>query len=274
MRNKITVAHLTPRQEIEVLDSIYYTESLGSGSSRVVYDLNDDVKVKLFKELGLLTSYTSRVHYVVKLALGLGGRTQSDNEYTAYVAYGDIFPLAPIVAAGQFVLIMEKLENDDITRCVCGIDDECPDGEAIEREVIINYHLDHDHMVHCYDKDTSVLEKESDLDEEALSELRVASNDAASVINDLNDLFGTTADNCQIGKNGYGCYLCYDYGFRGDGWGSNNTWSSRLSDWVDDGNTIDIYINKLIAALKETDDAYEALERIEHDVIEEAGYED
>lgn len=272
MENKITVAHLTPRQEIEVLDSIYCTESLSSGSSRVVYDLNEDVKVKLFKELGVLTSYTNGVHYVVKLALGLGGRTQSDNEYAAYVAYGDTYPLAPIVAAGQFVLIMEKLEDDDITRCICSTDDECPDGEEIEREVIINYHLDYDHMINRYNKDTSVLEKESDLDEEALSELRIASDDAASVIRDLDSLFGTTLDNCQIGKNGYGCYLCYDYGFRGDGWGSKNTWSSRLSNWVDDGRTIDIYINKLIAALKETDDAYEALEYIEYDVIEEAGY--
>ena len=273
MQNKNLVIHLTPRQEIEILDSLIDTTILGSGSSRAVYDLDENVKTNLLDELGLLTPYRKRVHYVVKLSLGIGGRTQSDNEYAAYVAHGDTYPLAPLLAAGQFILIMEKLGDDEITRCMTGIDDGLPDGQMIEAEVLRNYHIPDNKLYGSYDKPAYELEEDCDLDEEALAKLRGRCEDAATTINDLDSLFGTTSDNLQIGVDGYGCYLAYDYGFRGDGWGSTATWGSRLSNWVDDSETMNLYINKLIAALQETEDAYAELEYIEHDVVEGAGYE-
>lgn len=272
MREMI-VAHLTPRQEIKILGCLIDVETLGSGSSRAVYDLDEDVKTNIFTELGILTPYRKRVHYVVKLVLGIGGRNQSDNEYAAYVAYGDTYPLAPIVAMGQFILIMEKLGDDEVTRAMGGIDDESPSEDMIEAEVLRNYHLDDDHQMGSYDKDVYELEEECDLDEDGLDELKRQCNDAAAAINDLDILFGATLDNLQIGKDGYGCYLSYDYGFRGNGWGETVTWGSRLSNWVDDSETMNLYINKLIAALQETEDAYAELECIEHDVVEDAGYE-
>lgn len=265
----IEIIRLTPTQEIEVLESLGHAEPIGSGSSRAVYDLDAYLKDSLFDELGILTEDRRTTNYVVKLALGLGGCTQMMNEVSAYQNYGLSYPLAEIAAVGHFIIIMEKVVDDDVTKCLYGIDSECPAADEIEREVIINYHengMDWDFM--C-DNDLETLEENCGLTQSQVADLQSECEDAANAVSDLDYIFGTTLDNLQIGKSTRGGYVSYDYGFRGDGWGSTNTWSSRLGNYTEDSAVMESYMDKLIGALEAEDEAYASIEAIEADVIDE-----
>jgi hypothetical protein len=78
---------LTINQEIEILENL--GEFIGNGSSRAVYEYNDD--------------------YIVKVALDKKGQYQNSAEVKKYRKYGDLH-LARIQSYGKHIVVMEKVD--------------------------------------------------------------------------------------------------------------------------------------------------------------------
>lgn len=81
---------LTIDQEIEILENL--GDFIGNGSSRAVYEYNDD--------------------YVVKVALDKKGQFQNNAEVKKYRKYGDLH-LARIQSYGKHIVVMEKVDMLD-----------------------------------------------------------------------------------------------------------------------------------------------------------------
>lgn len=171
--------YLTLEKEYEVLKYLHQNANdlfIGSGSSRAVFRVNQELM-----EMLALPS----VNYVIKMVLGIGGFRQSHLEYKTFMEYATQAPLAEIRAHGNIFTIMEEIK--------------------IDRDFMEFYDY--------YDCDVRELlnDRDTDPDEEyALYELY---SEAKEVIERLDELFGHTADNAQIGENIYGNLVAYDYGF-------------------------------------------------------------
>lgn len=195
---------LTVAEEKIVLNEImggHSVDYFGRGSSRVVYEIGDELAEALMLEPG---------RYIVKIALGIGGINQNNREVQAYLTYGKNYPLARIARSGKFVVIMEQLDLlDDIYRdcevydfgCWEDLYDYVNDVEGAYREFI-------------NDLDPTVEDKDdfefNDLSATYPKREVLAVWDA---ICELSDLFGDTSDNAQLGYNSDGDIVCYDYGF-------------------------------------------------------------
>ena len=81
---------LTINQEIEILENL--GDFIANGSSRAVYEYNDD--------------------YVVKVALDKKGQYQNKVEVNSYRKYGDLH-LARIQSYGKHIVVMEKVDKLD-----------------------------------------------------------------------------------------------------------------------------------------------------------------
>lgn len=81
---------LTTKQEIEILENL--GNFIANGSSRVVYDYNNN--------------------YVVKVALDEKGQYQNSVEVRNYHDYGDTH-LARIQSYGEYTIVMEKIDELD-----------------------------------------------------------------------------------------------------------------------------------------------------------------
>src|SRR5690554_313172 len=81
---------LTIDQEIEILENL--GDFIANGSSRAVYEYNDD--------------------YVVKVALDKKGQYQNKVEVNSYRKYGDLH-LARIQSYGKHIVVMEKVDMLD-----------------------------------------------------------------------------------------------------------------------------------------------------------------
>lgn len=244
------------------------------GSSRAVIDLPEDVQKELFALWGIAEDYTS---YVVKVAIGVGGYTQSMNEINAYMNHGDVAPLAKIVAYGQYCEIMEKVMPYGDEGSI--LEAYCPDEDMGYKTPYYNLWtmydqefmfttLDDAHYIHEDNLDdlTTAFYEDAEYVENCFKkfweihpeyerdgrETVIALEKFTSAYNDLEDMFGGTTDNFQIGENDCGDFVCYDYGFRGNGWGSANTWSSPISEYLyDNQETFTSYLQFLIHTLDE-----------------------
>lgn len=161
--------------------------------------------------------------YIMKVAMGRGGVEQMKVEVETYLDYEDYHVLAEIVAVGRYVEIMEAVEVWDFR-------DEADNGYTA------------DDFVEAFDELT-----QSD------------GEDIEHTIEVLNDLFGYTSDNGQIGKNSRGWWVAYDYGYiPGKG---NATQTSDISDVICRDSARKEYLKGLLDLLDEEEDFMEQWEK-------------
>ena len=257
---------------------------LGHGSSRMTFVLPDDLVKKYFPNWNLPVDKS----YVVKINMGAGGFVQSKNEILAYRIYGDRYPLAAIYAYGQYVEVMENV-NNILSERECYID--CDEIEAgynayytyyynMQKEICdlafklwgdgediknwLNYdrpdNMNEDtceaklkELIAAAKKDSnSVIRAEGEVMEDNIRILSAYSE----AKNKLDEILGETADNSQLGVNDEGDVVTYDYGFRGNeyesGWSYSHSWSSPIADEMDAiQNRVD-YITFLTSILRDS----------------------
>ena len=158
---------------------------------------------------------------VIKLAIGEGGVVQTQNEINAFLEYGLDYPLAEIHVGGRFIEIMER---------VTPLDEGYTD------------YLDY--------TDGEDYAAQNDTDEAEAIE-------AFGAAYQLEDIFGSTGDNGQVGKNIYGQIVAYDYGFFAD---SDHAQTSELSYYLYEGDNVKRYMDGLIALLEHDEDTLASLE--------------
>lgn len=256
---------------------------LGHGSSRMAFVLPEDLVKTYFSDWNLPLDKS----YVVKINMGAGGFVQSKNEILAYRIYGDRYPLAAIYAYGQYVEIMENV-NNILSERECYIDcDEIENGYNAYYTYYYNMQKDICNLAFklwgdgediknwlSYDKP----DMSEDACEAKLKELIAAAKKDSNhvtraegeVMEDnirilkayseakckLDDILGETADNSQLGINDEGDVVTYDYGFRGNeyesGWSYSHSWSSPIANEMDSiKNRVD-YIAFLTGILKDS----------------------
>lgn len=153
--------------------------------------------------------------YIVKIAMGEGGVEQMRVEVETFIEYGDTGAFAEIAAVGRYVEIMEYVETADFS----GAADENWGPAAIKDEY-----------------DVSKLEADSIFE----------------TIETLEEIFGHTADNGQLGKTLNDYWVAYDYGFiPGKGIDSQ---TSYISSYIDDPENRKKYLKGLVRLLDEEQD--------------------
>lgn len=225
---------LTPAQERFILKQLEGCEPFDHGASRACFECSTEI----VKALGLNAEY----EYIIKLAMGLGGLSQNQLEILTYQQYGESHPLAQIFAAGRYVEIMEKLEIEYDFRDF--VDNDC---------------------YFCEDDNSG--EEYWGFNEEIASEVAVA-------IELLNDLFGQTNDNGQIGySNLSGTYVSYDYGFTTEKYRDDQM--SDLSDYIfyDEVNLRN-YLRELSDILEQEEELLGSIEKALLDKCENCEYDE
>lgn len=153
--------------------------------------------------------------YIVKIAMGEGGVEQMRVEVETFIEYGDTGAFAEIVATGRYVEIMEFVETANFFDAA----EENWGPAAIQDEY-----------------DVSKLEADSIFD----------------TIETLEEIFGHTADNGQLGKTLNDYWVAYDYGFvPGKGLDSQ---TSSVSTLIEDAESRKEYLTGLVYLLNEEED--------------------
>lgn len=205
------IQKLTIQQEKDILQYIVdhkvSFDKISHGSSRVV--LFPDKKD--MGNICELAQIKIPFDFVIKIALGEGGYNQSQREITSYEKYGDNYPLGEIYAYGAVLEFMVRVEPIDGMYRVYD-DYDC------ERLFNMIYHGDDDDWsredyYHDDEDKTKIREHEF----------------IWSAICSLEDLFGVTGDNGQVGLDPDGHYVAYDYGFDVDS-STSEVWSSDIGD--------------------------------------------
>lgn len=257
------ISDLTEYLEKYDRDSIY----VGNGSSRIVLDTPTFMAEKYYKVWGLDINR----EYIVKIAVGLGGKTQMDNEIEAYEAYGDCLPLAKIPAYGEFVEIMEKVDtsiydlyNENTWYGLYYYKDYYKlfqEGGEFESDYDEAY---------TYEELCKIVQEKKPEEKETIEEYLRLHDQIEEVVKELDDNFGYTSDNEQVGQDADGRVVSYDYGFKGDNWGDTHTWSSPVTDNLYDTENLSSYFHKLIEGLNSETIDYRSLE---NEWLLENGYE-
>ncbi len=191
-----------------------------SGASRAVFSCTTDIA----DYLGLPKKNTNS--YVMKVALGKGGMSQTQTEYDTYMNYGHSGVLAEIVAIGRYVEIMEAVDVWDFR-------DEADWGYEVSAEDIYNNNEDY-----------------------------MTEEDAEKVVDTisvLNDLFGCTSDNGQIGKTRSGEWVAFDYGYVPEN--GHDSQTSNISDYIEDDDSREKYMLGLLELLDQEEDFMSTWER-------------
>jgi hypothetical protein len=195
---------------------------IGSGSSRAVFSIDEG----LAKILGTLP-----FDCIIKMSLGLGGYRQSVLEYNTYCNYEELQPcLATIVARGSIFTVMESVDtNYDFYEFY-----DCYDCDA---EEMVNEWYDEDedgNYPDGYERDIKFY------------------NQARDVIYQLEEYFGNTSDNCQLGLTDSGDLVAYDYGFDGSRYACEQmTGTSHYFSYGRDRSQTDLFFEILLDALEE-----------------------
>lgn len=172
--------HIELIEEIKILKQLQCKSFLSHGAARMVFECP-------FSVIQMLNLEKTK-DYVIKLAVGLGGFNQNQNELTCFnnAVENGIECLAPIVAYGLYVEIMEAVQIPGEFRDF--IDDCCDGGD------VFNY---------CHEYEIDVSAETCD--------------DIYNAFETLNEYFGYTSDNGQLGLLNDGTVVAYDYGFFRDG---------------------------------------------------------
>ena len=153
--------------------------------------------------------------YIVKIAMGQGGIEQMRVEVETFIEYGDTGAFAEIVATGRYVEIMEYVETADFSDAA----EENWGPASIQDEY-----------------DVSKLEADSIFE----------------TIETLEEIFGHTADNGQLGKTLNDYWVAFDYGFiPGKGIDSQ---TSSISNYIDHPENRKKYLKGLVRLLDEEQD--------------------
>lgn len=153
--------------------------------------------------------------YIVKIAMGEGGVEQMRVEVETFIEYGDTGAFAEIAAVGRYVEIMEYVETADFSDAA----EENWGPAAIQDK-----------------HDVSKLEADSIFE----------------TIETLEEIFGHTADNGQLGKTLNDYWVAYDYGFiPGKGVDSQ---TSYISNYINHPENRKKYLKGLVRLLDEEQD--------------------
>lgn len=177
---------LTREQEKAIINCCIDRDQIGQGASRMVYELAGGV---INSACGV--EVVSPKHsYIVKIAIGIAGQNQIDNEVTFYLEHQDDIdcPFATIYAAGENVEIMECVDTE--------VSDSCR-AYAKEDEDIFYAGL-REQMERMFDTD------------DATSYMV----DAYDTIQRLHNMLGYSSDNGQIGYDwNSNKWVAFDYGY-------------------------------------------------------------
>ena len=222
------IQKLTIQQEKDILQYIVdhkvSFDHISYGSSRIV--LFPDKKD--MGNICELAQIKIPFDFVIKIALGEGGYNQSQREITSYEKYGDNYPLGEIYAYGAVLEFMVRVEP---------VEEEYRNYDSYDCEQLFNmiYHGDDDDWsredYYRDDEDKTKIRKHEFI---------------WSAICSLEDLFGVTGDNGQVGLDPDGHYVAYDYGFDVDS-STSEVWSSSIGD---SAITTGILRDYLLAALR------------------------
>lgn len=153
--------------------------------------------------------------YIVKIAMGEGGVEQMRVEVETFIEYGDTGAFAEIAAVGRYVEIMEYVEAADFYEAA----EENWGPAAIQDEY-----------------DVSKLEADSIFE----------------TIETLEEIFGHTGDNGQLGKTLNDYWVAFDYGFiPGKGLDSQ---TSDISNYINHPENRKKYLKGLVRLLDEEQD--------------------
>ena len=153
--------------------------------------------------------------YIIKIAMGEGGVEQMRVEVETFIEYGDTGAFAEIAAVGRYVEIMEYVETADFFEAA----EENWGPAAIQDEY-----------------DVSKLEADSIFE----------------TIETLEEIFGHTADNGQLGKTLNDYWVAFDYGFiPGKGYDSQ---TSDISNYINNRENQKEYLEGLVRLLDEEQD--------------------
>ena len=229
------IKQLTRSDELFILQFLKNMDFIDTGSCRGVFEMPDQVFKYLYDKYGCPDGVEVKRNnifdmpdMVIKLGYGGGGINQNILECYAYDQYKDDAILAPIYYKGGSIIIMEKVklfEEASIMRTE-GFDDyyEADDFISILREYyspasfkLINLEL----LREAFDIGTT-----------------------------LNELFGYSSDNAQLGVDHKGQIVAYDYGY-------NQTTTSDVElvsgSW---GENPMAYIDALVEYLENTCDGH------------------
>lgn len=179
----LTPVILTLEQEADILESLSEWECDAHGAARIVFLNCRNIVVDAGIEI------PENVQVVVKVSIGIGGMNQTARETRVYLEsirgdYGTPLPLARLFAYGRIIEIMEQVEYYDYA----WLFDEWMPQDGDEG---LDYHG---------------VRFQTETDKELFLEGYYA-------FERLNEYFGYTADNAQIGIDHNGRPVCYDWGY-------------------------------------------------------------
>lgn len=210
---------LTREQEKLLLSYVLEINTEDAGCARMIFPLTDDLKKKLELDVDF--------DCIVKVPMGIGGYRQTQLEVKTYLEHHDYLPLADLAAYGHFVEIMERVQVEDWR----------------------NFYDDYGDMYGYLDS----LERDDSETAEEFSQRIDREEDivrrATTTMDMLNDFFGTTGDNGQIGINRFGDYVAYDYGYTTSTCTGDQV--SDICDCVYDKDRRNKYIRGLVDLLDE-----------------------
>lgn len=229
---------LTAHEEKLVLSSIPQDDCLDFGSSRRVYHCPNEV----VNALGLDPS----INYVIKLGCGQGGFNQNSHEVEIWLENEGCDFLAPIYAAGRFVIIMEEVE---VCNYLDFADTISYDDDPRERaESFVEYEYDMTPEDEDYESTVKDYQK------------------VAYAVTQLAYFNGTTSDNGQLGRTKNGTYVAYDYGFIA-GVSYDSQCSNDLVENIYDTDCFDYYVSELKNILDEIANNEKELNELERYII-------
>ena len=220
---------LTHEQEKTILSYVMDLNTEDAGCARMIFPLSTE----LANKIGLDITFPC----IVKVAMGIGGYRQNQLEIKTFLEQCNYLPLAEITAYGRFVEIMERVEVEDW------------------RDFYDNYCDVDDYM--C-----EIEQKEDESDEEFQERYDRTYNNAVKAVNTidcLNDFFGETGDNGQIGINRFGEFVAYDYGYTTSR--TTDEQVSDVSDAVYDKDDRNSYIQGLFDLLDKEESLLEDYEK-------------
>ena len=175
---------LTLQQEADILEGLSEWECDAHGAARIVFLNCRDIVVNAGVQI------PNGVQVVVKVSIGIGGMNQTVRETRVYLEsirgdYDDKpLPLARLFAYGRIIEVMEQVEHYDYDWLL-------DEWEPEDGDKGFGYHG---------------VEFQTEADKQLFF-------DAYYAFERLNDCFGYTSDNTQMGIDHNGHPVCYDWGY-------------------------------------------------------------
>ncbi len=241
---------LTLEQETQILKNILEDgEYLAiAGTARIIIFDYDK-----FLELGLDSN-----QYVIKIALGTAGLSQNEHEVLTYLSFGSILPLAKIVAAGETLIIMEKVY---ICNAIFDVYDDYTSGNFYRSTIFTK-----EAQAVAYKAWNTIYDFLGDLPTDFCQlGFRYTEEDNDSSINIYQILDPNHIENKSKDIQDNPDLVAYDYGYDVDLPLEVQISPLREIEW--DNREFNLYLQSLIELLKDTEDFYTKMEQLEYDFL-------